>query len=206
MPTATGGSPHVVIIGAGVIGACTAAYLQQQGARITLIDRQVPGDDGADVVRQRRLALAFVRGPDPGAGHVVEGPGLVVEGGRTASPSAGPTCRSSCPGSSGSFAPAAMPSISAAPRRPLPRCTHPRSNSTPSSLGTLECRSWWHRSSTCTSTAPKRDTRAPSASGRCAASTARTSRCSGAASSARRSPTSRPTTSRACASRDRAAP
>ena len=47
MPTASGGSPHVVIIGAGVIGACTAAYLQQQGARITLIDRQAPGDDGA---------------------------------------------------------------------------------------------------------------------------------------------------------------
>ena len=47
MPTATGGSPHVVIIGAGVIGACTATYLQQQGARVTLIDRQTPGDDGA---------------------------------------------------------------------------------------------------------------------------------------------------------------
>ena len=47
MPTATGEAPHVVIIGAGVIGACTAACLQQQGARITLIDRQTPGDDGA---------------------------------------------------------------------------------------------------------------------------------------------------------------
>ena len=47
MPTAAGGSPHVVIIGAGVIGACAATYLQQQGARITLIDRQTPGDDGA---------------------------------------------------------------------------------------------------------------------------------------------------------------
>ena len=47
MPSATGGSPHVVVIGAGVIGACAATYLQQQGARITLIDRQAPGDDGA---------------------------------------------------------------------------------------------------------------------------------------------------------------
>ena len=47
MPPTAGGSPHVVIIGAGVIGACTAAYLQQQGARVTLIDRQTPGDDGA---------------------------------------------------------------------------------------------------------------------------------------------------------------
>ena len=43
----TGGSPHVVVIGAGVIGACCAAYLQQRGARVTLIDRQTPGDDGA---------------------------------------------------------------------------------------------------------------------------------------------------------------
>ena len=47
MPAAAGGSPHVVVIGAGVIGACTATYLQQQGARVTLIDRQTPGDDGA---------------------------------------------------------------------------------------------------------------------------------------------------------------
>ena len=47
MPSAASGTPHVVIIGAGVIGACCAAYLQQQGARITLIDRQTPGDDGA---------------------------------------------------------------------------------------------------------------------------------------------------------------
>ena len=47
MPPTAGGSPHVVIIGAGVVGACTATYLQQQGARVTLIDRQRPGDDGA---------------------------------------------------------------------------------------------------------------------------------------------------------------
>ena len=47
MPAAAGGSAHVVVIGAGVIGACTATYLQQQGARVTLIDRQTPGDDGA---------------------------------------------------------------------------------------------------------------------------------------------------------------
>ena len=47
MQSATGGPPHVVIIGAGVIGACIATYLQQQGARITLLDRQAPGDDGA---------------------------------------------------------------------------------------------------------------------------------------------------------------
>ena len=47
MPATADGSPHVVVIGAGVIGACTATYLQQQGARVTLIDRQRPGDDGA---------------------------------------------------------------------------------------------------------------------------------------------------------------
>ena len=47
MPNAAGGPPDVVVIGAGVIGACTATYLQQRGARVTLIDRQAPGDDGA---------------------------------------------------------------------------------------------------------------------------------------------------------------
>ena len=47
MPAAAGGSAHVVVIGAGVIGACTATYLQHQGARVTLIDRQTPGDEGA---------------------------------------------------------------------------------------------------------------------------------------------------------------
>ena len=47
MPGETRGSPHVVIVGAGVVGACCATYLQEQGARVTLIDRQAPGDDGA---------------------------------------------------------------------------------------------------------------------------------------------------------------
>ena len=83
MPTATGGSPHVVIIGAGVIGACAATYLQQQGARITLIDRQTPGDDGA-----ASFGNAGSLSPSSWSRHrrgdAVEGPGLAVEGGRPA--------------------------------------------------------------------------------------------------------------------------
>ena len=47
MQDTAGDSPNVVVIGAGIIGACTATYLQKQGARVTLIDRQAPGDEGA---------------------------------------------------------------------------------------------------------------------------------------------------------------
>ena len=47
MQDTAGDSPNVVVIGAGVIGACTATYIQKQGARVTLIDRQAPGDEGA---------------------------------------------------------------------------------------------------------------------------------------------------------------
>ena len=36
--------PHAMIIGAGVVGVATAAHLQRQGFRVTLIDRQAPGE------------------------------------------------------------------------------------------------------------------------------------------------------------------
>ena len=35
---------HVVIIGAGIAGVCCAAYLQRAGCKVTLIDRQPPGE------------------------------------------------------------------------------------------------------------------------------------------------------------------
>ncbi len=35
---------HVAVIGAGVIGVCTALYLLRDGHRVTLIDRQEPGE------------------------------------------------------------------------------------------------------------------------------------------------------------------
>ncbi|MBL8700065.1 MAG: FAD-dependent oxidoreductase [Alphaproteobacteria bacterium] len=35
---------HVVVIGAGIVGACTAIYLQRDGYRVTLIDKGAPGE------------------------------------------------------------------------------------------------------------------------------------------------------------------
>lgn len=35
--------PHVAIIGAGIVGICSAAFLQREGYRVTLIDAEDPG-------------------------------------------------------------------------------------------------------------------------------------------------------------------
>jgi glycine/D-amino acid oxidase-like deaminating enzyme len=35
---------HIVVVGAGVVGACTAIYLQREGFRVTLIDKGAPGE------------------------------------------------------------------------------------------------------------------------------------------------------------------
>jgi D-amino-acid dehydrogenase len=35
---------HVAVVGAGIVGVCTALYLQRDGRRVTLIDRQGPGE------------------------------------------------------------------------------------------------------------------------------------------------------------------
>ena len=74
-----GGPPHVVIIGAGVIGACAAACLQQQGARITLIDRQAPGADGAaSFGNAGSLSPASVV-PTPAPGMLPKVPGWLLK-------------------------------------------------------------------------------------------------------------------------------
>jgi D-amino-acid dehydrogenase len=36
--------PHVVVIGAGVVGLCCASHLQQRGHRVTLVDPRPPGE------------------------------------------------------------------------------------------------------------------------------------------------------------------
>jgi D-amino-acid dehydrogenase len=41
---AAGGRGHVTVIGAGIVGACTALYLQREGFQVTLIDRGPPGE------------------------------------------------------------------------------------------------------------------------------------------------------------------
>lgn len=53
-------SPHVIVIGAGIVGAATAYYLTRAGARVTLIEAQTPSagatgaSDGAVSVASKR--------------------------------------------------------------------------------------------------------------------------------------------------------
>ena len=35
----------VLVLGAGMVGTCTALHLQQRGADVTLIDRREPGEE-----------------------------------------------------------------------------------------------------------------------------------------------------------------
>jgi D-amino-acid dehydrogenase len=42
MPTTT--PRHVAVIGAGIVGVCAAQYLRRDGHRVTLVDRQGPGE------------------------------------------------------------------------------------------------------------------------------------------------------------------
>ncbi|HJO96973.1 MAG TPA: FAD-dependent oxidoreductase, partial [Rhodospirillales bacterium] len=35
---------HAVVIGGGIVGVCSALYLQREGLRVTLIERDEPGD------------------------------------------------------------------------------------------------------------------------------------------------------------------
>ncbi|MCY4221847.1 MAG: FAD-dependent oxidoreductase [Thiotrichales bacterium] len=79
MPSAAGGAPHVVIIGAGVVGACIATYLQQQGARITLIDRQTPGDDGAASFGNAGSLSSASVVPTPAPGMLRKVPGWLLK-------------------------------------------------------------------------------------------------------------------------------
>jgi D-amino-acid dehydrogenase len=37
-------APHVTIIGAGIVGVSTAAFLQREGCRVTIVDRAAPGE------------------------------------------------------------------------------------------------------------------------------------------------------------------
>ena len=79
MPNETSGSPHVVVIGAGVVGACCATYLQQQGARITLIDRQRPGDEGASSFGNAGSLSPASMVPTPAPGMLAKVPGWLLK-------------------------------------------------------------------------------------------------------------------------------
>ena len=78
MSSETGGSPHVVIVGAGVVGACCATYLQEQGARVTLIDRQRPGDDGASSFGNAGVLAPALFVPTPAPGMLAKVPGWLL--------------------------------------------------------------------------------------------------------------------------------
>ena len=79
MPGETSGSPHVVIIGTGVVGACCATYLQEQGARVTLIDRQPPGDDGASSFGNAGVLASASFVPTPAPGMLAKIPGWLLK-------------------------------------------------------------------------------------------------------------------------------
>ena len=79
MPNETSGSPHVVVIGAGVVGACCATYLQEQGARITLIDRQRPGDEGASSFGNAGSLSPASMVPTPAPGMLAKVPGWLLK-------------------------------------------------------------------------------------------------------------------------------
>ena len=79
MSSKTSGPPHVVIIGAGVVGACCATYLQQQGARVTLIDRQRPGDDEASSFGNAGVLASASFVPTPAPGMLAKVPGWLLK-------------------------------------------------------------------------------------------------------------------------------
>ena len=79
MSSKTSGPPRVVIIGAGVVGACCATYLQEQGARVTLIDRQRPGDDGASSFGNAGVLAPASFVPTPAPGMLAKVPGWLLK-------------------------------------------------------------------------------------------------------------------------------
>jgi D-amino-acid dehydrogenase len=44
MSTNADGAPDVVVVGAGIVGVCTALHLQSTGRKVTLVERDHPGD------------------------------------------------------------------------------------------------------------------------------------------------------------------
>ena len=79
MSVETGGSPHVVVIGAGMIGACCAMQLRQQGARVTLVDRQEPGEPGASSFGNAGLLSPAFLVPTPAPGMLARVPGWLLK-------------------------------------------------------------------------------------------------------------------------------
>ena len=50
---------HVTVVGAGIVGTCSALYLQRQGFDVTLVDRDGPGE-GASSGNAGSLGVASI--------------------------------------------------------------------------------------------------------------------------------------------------
>ena len=73
---------HIVVLGTGIVGTCTAAWLQRDGHRITFV---IAGAAGRGLlVRQRRFALAQRLPAGGHAGHVEAGARLAARSRRAA--------------------------------------------------------------------------------------------------------------------------
>ena len=70
------GGKHVVVIGAGIVGICCALYLQREGCRVTLIDRDPPGD-GCSLGNAGLFAVEHVC-PNAVPGIALQVPGMLL--------------------------------------------------------------------------------------------------------------------------------
>lgn len=70
-------TPHVTIIGAGIVGICCACYLQREGLRVTVIDRLGPGE-GASFGNAGGLAYGEII-PTSTPGLAFKVPGWVMD-------------------------------------------------------------------------------------------------------------------------------
>ena len=57
---------QATVIGAGIIGMCTASYLQRAGVKVTVLDPVAPGMSCSFNKRPRRIPIE--KGPQPKCG------------------------------------------------------------------------------------------------------------------------------------------
>ncbi len=79
MSDSTSGSAggHVTVIGAGIVGTCSALYLQREGFDVTLIDRGGPGE-GASLGNAGSLGVASIP-PGSMPGLIWKLPGMMLD-------------------------------------------------------------------------------------------------------------------------------
>lgn len=60
---------HVIVLGSGVIGTCTARYLARRGAQVTVIDRQPGAALETSFANAAQLVADLVSGRRPAIRH-----------------------------------------------------------------------------------------------------------------------------------------